>query len=101
VELAIAIDIADAETVREPLPFSFGRDGMEFPLCRWFRPIGFDVTDIPAGMANDLRPAITGEIEPPRRFIIDDIKDHMALPMALFALGILVPRSILPRKSNK
>ena len=59
---AIAIDVADAESVIVFFVTDVLIDGVEFPRLRRVLRIEFGVTELSAGVKDQLRPAVAGQI---------------------------------------
>src|SRR2546423_5094620 len=72
---------------------------MKGPGRAWILPIRLAIANMPARTTENLRLTIPSSIGESRRFIIDDVKNVMALPVTFSAFGIFVPGSIQPRKA--
>ena len=99
VHTAIAVYIADAKPMSETLVIPFGSNGMKFPGCGGVFPIGFGVAEVTAGTANDFGFAIAVDVSKGRGFVVHHVKNHVLLPVALAALRVFVPGSVLAGKS--
>src|SRR5581483_970963 len=95
VHAAIAVDIADAKTMREPLPVAFRGNGMEFPRLGGIAPIRGGVAEIAAGVANDVGLAVAVDVGEGGRFVVHHVKNLVPLPMAVAAFWIFVPGGVL------
>src|SRR6266568_7755242 len=95
VNASVAVDVAVAQSVRKPLPFAFGRDGMELPRRPWVLPVRLCIPTVAARATNHLRFAVPGHICKAGRLVIKFTEDDMALPMSVAAFGVFIPSRLL------
>src|SRR5580765_7591732 len=72
---------------------------MKFPGSARVFPIGFGVAQIAARAANDLGFAVPSDIGEAGRFVVENVEDNMALPVAFAPFGVFVPGGFFARKA--
>src|ERR1700722_6427155 len=92
----VAIDIAEAQTVRKPLILVLlRRNAVENPFLLRMPGIRSGITQIIAGNANQHRLPVSQEIAENGRFVVRRVNNRMTLPKALLVLRVLVPKRLL------
>src|SRR5690349_11028649 len=77
IDSAVTINVAAADAMGEPLVIAFRTNRVEFPGRSLVFPIRFRVTDVSFGTAEDLRFAVTRDVQEAGRFIIQNIQNNM------------------------
>src|SRR2546427_3698660 len=99
VDAAIAIRVARAQAVSEPLPVSFGRDRVEGPGRGGMSPVALSITDVAARTAQYLRLTVAGQVDETGRLVIEHIKNNVTLPVSFTAFGVFVPGGFFAGKA--
>ena len=101
VDPAVAVDVAVADAVREPLIIiAPRRDGMKHPgLIGLGRVVG-GVAQAARLVVDQLRPAVAVDVGPHRRLVAHVFQGQMFLPRPVFAGGILVPVGLAAGKRH-
>ena len=101
VEPFIAIHISKTKTVGEALASDLEAGNfLEGPLLRGILSVRRGKAKEAAAAANDFRLAITSEIAPSGRFIVQHGQHIVPCPGRILALGILKPVGDIPRKAE-
>ena len=100
VAAAVAVDVAHAHAVREPLPTALGRDAVNRPRLIRVMPIRLGVNEVAFRVADNLRLAVAGDVSEVRRLVIGDGQRDVPPPVARFAFRIFVPRRLCAGKAQ-
>src|SRR5690606_1629419 len=100
VGVAVPVDVADAETVREMAETQVVRDRMKGP--RLGRPgrIARREAETALVVKDEIGPPVTGDVTDVRRLLVHAIEGEVPRPVAVATLRIFVPERLLARKSD-
>ena len=99
VQLAVAIHVAKAVAVIEPMPFAWRGNFVERPFLVRLVPVRLRVAEVAdhvraflqARVEEHLRLAVARDVAKRRRFVVGQIHREMLFPRTVLALRILVP----------
>ena len=97
---AVAVDIADAEPMREAGADARGRQRVPLPALLRVLPVDGRVAEAILELADQFGSAVAVQVREGRRFVVDAVEHDVGGPAPLFAARVLVPRRLLAREAD-